>query len=507
MNTELGPVARFAAFCVGCTGFATLVAAGQIATMVIFRDAFTGALPLVQMAFGAAGIVLALKLNHPRAWARVAALGVLLVLGCAGTPWAAWLMANGLFTALSLFSPLFALFSLVFVGVSWSEVGRVAAVRADAEAETARLMREAGVAATSPGRAWTAVYALLAVPVGVFGVALFAPETWTWAEVRVRGLLAGRSPFESAFVERATAYPYSGSPLAWYLEYEAKWVPLPVDDVLAVGDAIAGDVAWRLAAETGIDDPVAAEVALWEAGRQRELPLWIAEALRARNAFYSPESLFSRSFDPDAHVLPGTVHMDCDQLVYVFLHVAWRLDLAMQAVPSPMHVYLRYGGPSGGEPLYVEATQFRHIDVDGNVVDFLGEGIGESFFIDADYYPSGRGGTWADPVLADAAGLYVPEAERDIRDSIVGNVMVGLRNVGMDAPWETELAARLDGSRDITLVNNLYLWHLEAARNAGDDVAAARAHAEAARDVRAKAGAILIYREPQEEALLTAMGG
>ncbi|MFZ5475420.1 MAG: hypothetical protein ACOZNI_01485 [Myxococcota bacterium] len=504
---QLGPVARVAAFFLAATGFATVVAAGQVAAMVIFPNALVGALPFVHVAFGVASLVVALKLAHPRAWARVAALFVLLALTCGGGPWALWLMWNGLFTALSVMAPAFALFTLVLVAVSWGDVGRVARVRAEAEAETARLMREAGVATASSGRGWMAVYALMAVPVGLFGVLIFAPETWAWAEVRVRGLAAGRNPFGSAWVERATAYPYGGSPLQWYLEYEAKWVPLPVESVMAVADGIADDVAWRLAAETGARDPVEAERALWAAGRQKELPLWIAAALRDRNAYYSVESLFSRSFDPEVHVVPDTVHLDCDQLVYVFLHVAWRLDLAMQAVPSPMHVYLRYGGPDGGEPLWVETTQFRHVDIRGDRVDFMGDGIGKEFFIDADHYPSGRGGTWAAASVVDAAGLYQPWTERDIRDSIVANVMVGVKRAGLDVPYVAELEAHAAGSRELTLVNNLYVAHLEAMRAALDagDAAGAQAAAEDARAVRADAKGLIIYNDAEEEQVLAGL--
>ncbi len=511
MSTELGPTGRAAAFAVAAAGFTALVAGGQEAAMVIFRDAFTGALPLVFMAFGAAAVGVGWKLAHPRAWARLAAAPLLFVLALAGGPWALWLMWNGLFTALSVLGPLFAFVAAVLLAVSWREIGRAAALRALAEAETEKLMREAMAldGEAPPKRTWLlpAMYAVVGVPAGLFALAVFAPETWAWGEVRVRGLLAGRTPFGSAFVERATAYPYSGSPLAWYLDYEGRWVDLPKDDVLAVGDAIADEVAWRLAAATGEDDPVEAERALWAAGRERELPLWIAASLRDRNVYYSPESLFSRSFDPEVHVLPDTVHLDCDQLAYVFLHVAWRLDLAMAAVPSPMHVYLRYGGPDGQAPMWVETTRFRHIDIAGDRVDFMGRGIGEDFFIDADYYPSGRGGSWASAEVVDAAGLYQPWEERDIRDSIVANVMVGLEQGGVKAPFVAELEAHLLGSRAITLVSNLYMHHLEAARAAleAGNRDEARAAAERARAVRAGNGALVIYVDREEDAILDAL--
>jgi hypothetical protein len=513
MSVELNPLSRIAAFSVAAAGFIGLVAAGQESAMVIFRDAFTGSLPLVFMAAGTLGIVMGWKLAHPRAWARPYALGALFILAFGGAPWAVWLMFNGLFTALSVLAPFFAFLALVLLPIAWKDIGRTAALRAVAEAETTRLLAEAqaelvaaGGDPAPPERRWLLplVYSVVAVPAALFSVAVFAPETWSWGEVRVSGILAGRNPFASSFVASATAYPYEGSALAWYLDYEDRWVDLEKDDVLAVADSIAEDVAWKLVAATDIVDPVEAERALWAAGRQEELALWIADALRERNVYYSVESLFSRSFDPDVHVLPDSVHLDCDQLTYLFLHVAWRLDLAMAAVPSPMHVYLRYGGPDGQAPLWVETTRFRHIDVDGNRVDYMGKGIGESFYIDGDYYPSGRGGSWASGEVVDAAGLYQPWTERDIRDSVVANVMLGLERHGIQAPYEQELEANLAGSRELTLVSNLYGHHLNKAVAAMKDGkrAEARVAAERAQAIRASHGALVIYTDRQEDRML-----
>ncbi|MFN7142781.1 MAG: hypothetical protein ACK4YP_03325, partial [Myxococcota bacterium] len=470
MSTELGPLARGAAFTVAAAGFTAVVAGAQEADMVIFRDALTGAIPLLFVGAGAAAIVVGVKLAYPRGWARLAVVPLLAVLACGGAPWSLWLMWNGLFTALSVLAPAFAALAAVLVAVAWRDVGRVAAHRAAAEAETERLVREAlaGEAPSAAERPWLlpTLYTLVGVPVGLFALAIFAPETFTWGEVRVRGLLAGRNPFASTFVANAKTFPYAGSPLGWYLDYEGQWVDLPKDDILAVADDIADEVAWQLAAATGTPDPVEGERILWAEGRQEELPLWIARSLRARNVFYSPESLFSRSFDPDVHVLPDTVHLDCDQLVYLYLHVAWRLDLAMAAVPSPMHLYLRYGGPGGEAPLYVEAIRFRHVDVNGERVDYLGQGLGEDYFIDADYYPSGRGGSWASAAVVDAAGLYAPWTERQIRDSIVANVMLGLERTHPDLPYAEEHEKRLEGTRDMTLVSNYYAHLMEKAHAA-----------------------------------------
>lgn len=504
---------RAPAFALAAAGFTTAVANAQVAWMVSFADPFVGALPAFFVLLGGAGVATAIKLAHPRAWARKVG-AALLAAYLSGVPWGLWLLFQGLFTALLVLAPLVAVVAAAMLAVTWRATGRAAALRAIAEAETEKLMREALAGAEAPARPdrpWLlpTLYGAFGLPISAFALVLFAPDTWAWAEVRARALLAGRNPLASTFVAAATDYPYTGSPLAWYLDYEGRFVSLPEDDILAVADAIADDVAWRLTAATGETDPVAAERALWAQGRGRALPLWIAAALRDRHAFYSVESLFSRSFNPDIHVLPETIHLDCDQLVYVFLHVAWRLDLAMSAVPSPLHVYLRYAGPDGEPPLWVETTQFRRIDVNGGRVDFMGRGIGEEFFIDAAYYPSGRGGSWADPAVVSAAGLYQPWTERDIRDSIVANVVAGLRRNRIDAPYVAEMEAALPGTRDLTLVSNLYGTWLETAKTAlaAGNRGEARAAAERARAIRSEFGALVIYADLEEEEVLAAVGG
>jgi hypothetical protein len=485
----------------------------QVATLVTFVDVWPSLVPIGELAAGVALLAGAVRLTHPWPGARLPTLVLLATVTAGGAAWALWLLAQGLFLALSLMAPAVAAAAAVVLLVGWGDIGRVGAVRAAAERETAKLIADAVAAGelAPQRRGWflPVAFSVLSLPVGAFVVALFAPAALEHAEILVRGVLAGRSPFESGWVESATAYPYSGSPLLWYVDYEDRWVDIPKDAIEAFADGIAEDVAWKLAAETGEADPVIAEQSLWAAGRQAELPLWVADAIRARNVYYSAESLLSRSFDTDLHVVPGTIHLDCDQLVYVFLHVAWRLDLAMAAVPSPMHVYLRYGAPDGQSALYVETTRFRHIDVSGNRVDFLGAGIGEEFLIDADYHPSGRGGTWAAPDVVAAAALWQPWTERDIRDSIVGNVLVGVKRIQPDAPVLEELEARLQGTREIIVVTNLYSWYLERARSrrAEGDAEGARADATRAKEIRAQHPGLVIFTDPEEERILAELGG
>ena len=512
MSNEPGLLVRGAAFATVATGFVAVAAGAQVGAVFILVDPVAKAVPPVQMGLGLAALGFGLGLAIPKGWARIPAVITLLALLCSGVPWVGWMAWNGAFTPLALFTPAFAFFALVGLVAGWREMGRLHRARIEVDKENAKLLAEAlahpdplfAPARASGGCFLPVVGVSLALPMSIFAVAILVPDLLSWAMVRVEGLAAGRNPLAAGWARNPTAYPYGGSPFEWYLGYEEKWVPLPRDEILAVADTVADEVAWRLAAETGIADPVEGERRLWAAGREKELPLWIADVIRSRGAYYSPESLLSRSFDPAVHRVPDTIHLDCDQLVYLYLHVAWRLDLAMQAVPSPAHVYLRYASPEGDRDLYVETTQFRHVDVQGNYVDYMGQGIGKDYFIDPDYYSSGKGGTWASPELVDAAGLYQPWRERDIQDSIVANVLVGLERQQLEVPYEAEAAAHLEGTRDITLVANLYEHHLERARAALDagDAADALAYAEKAQALRASHGVLVVRSTPVEDELV-----
>jgi hypothetical protein len=511
MPTQPGILVRGAGFCIAATGFVAFMAGAQIAAFFILTDPLARAVPELEMLLGGALVVTGTALAIPKGWARLPAVLLPVALGAISVPWVLWLAWQTVFSPLALMVPVGAAGSFVSALVAWREAGRVARAIAEVDKENARLLAEA---LRNPDPLWDPpkptngwflplVGGVLAVPVAGFLLVVIAPTLADWAETRVQGILAGRMPFASAWVETPTSYPFAGSPFAWYLDYESKWIDLPRDTILATADAIADETAWKLAAATGTADPVEGERRLWADGREQLLPLWIAESLRARGAYYSPESLLSRSFDPNVHLTPDTIHLDCDLLVYLYMHVGWRLDLAMEPVPSPLHVYLRYSAPDGSRSLYVETTQFRHIDIAGNRVNFLGAGIGEDYFIAEDYYSSGKGGTWAAPDVVEAAGLYQPWKERDIRDAIVANVLVGVKHTGKDVPFIPEAEARADGSREITLVSNLFEDYIDAGRAALADgkLDEAEAYATKAADLRRTHGAVVIFGDPLEETL------
>lgn len=512
---ELSTLSRVTTFLVFGAGFATFFAGAQVAWSVSFTDRWMVIYPLGQAAAGLVTMAAGRALAHPKRWALFATLPLCGILAVFGISWAIWSMAHGLFTLLALFSPAWSCLAGLGFLVSLSDIVVVEKIRRAGDLETERLNAEAAaeLARGSPDdlpvpprrRPWLLplMYVGAALPVLALIATGVWPEKWEAVWARARGVLAGRNPLASGFVSEAQDYPYSGSPVEWYLDYEASWLPVDKLRILAAMDQIADDVSWELVAATGQANPVHAEAALWAAGNQKQLPLWIASAMRKQEFYYNAEALFSRSFDPSLHRGDSWVHLDCDQLVYAFMHVAARLDLAMKAIPSPYHVYLRYDGPAGEAPVFVETTQFRAIDRDGSHVSFDGRTIGEEFFMAEDYYSSGRGGTWASAEITAAAGLYQPWTEKELNDNIVANVLVGVAKLGME-PYPAASEARLPGTRDPMLVTNLYLWYLHQAEDRFDagDLETTLTMARRAQELRAEFGPLIIYLEPKEEAIL-----
>lgn len=518
MNTEPGFATKAAGYGTACTGILAVAAGVQVSAFFSIRTPWARDVPPVEMLLGSIAVVAGGMLATSRGGARLVALLGNLTFILGGSAWLVWLTMNGVFSPIQAFVPGFALASVVPVLLSWRDVGRLAAFRKTVAAENARLLAEAEAAAdplfsvpqtsTTAGKIFGVVAGgTLLTIVSVIVLAVIAPDKLESLALRGQGMLLGVNPFSRpARVVTHEDFQYSGSPLLWYAEYEDQWLELDVGAITDFADGVASDVAWRLVVEAGTSDLAAAERNLWDAKKQSQIPLWIAEAIRRRGVFYHGESLLSRSFDPEANVVPDTIHLDCDELVYVFLHVAEQLDLAMYAVPSPIHMYLQYDGPGkmAAKELTIETTAFRRVDIDGNHIDYMGEGLGEDFFIDADFHSSGRSGTGATPDMIEAARFYEPAQERIIRDSIVSNVQVGLKENGITAPMRAELEAHAPGSHDSTLVANLFGLYLADGRAALErgDAAGAMADAKRAAALRAEHGALVVTMDPVELVLL-----
>jgi hypothetical protein len=488
------------------SGFFIAASGLQLAMVVIRLEMPWSAIAAALVLLGAAQLWVGARLTQLRRRSSVlgAALALLGVLGVGA--WAVGAAIIGLFTPLPFLATLVAGLSFL---VDLLIMRRVEAFAARADDYEAMAEPQAGPQAGPPHSPWP-VRIIGMGALSILGFVAWAASDQLGAErllLRAKVLAGlGWPPSAHSFVQGPLRdYSYSMSPLQRYAEYEASFLRFDSAAPTRFADAIAEEVGWRMMAWTDSPDVHQAEQRLWERGEQDRIALWIAHGLRSRGAFYHVESLLSRSFDPALHDTEGALHLDCDQIAHVFLHIGQRLDIDLREFGSPMHIYLQLRPPAGVEatPLYIEGTNFRRIDVDGRRVDFMGEGIGEDYFIDEDHYPSGEGGTWASPDFAAAAGLYAPATDRDIEDSVVANVLVGLEMQGLasiETIQERELSARLEGSRSYLLVSNLYsLWMTQADRAAAEgDLDRQIDRLRRAHDLRQSHGALLIRSEPLE---------
>jgi hypothetical protein len=474
------------------TGMFAIAAALQVGVVFSFVVAWPTWALFAQAAVGGVAVVLGLRLTDGQARALPGALVTTMLLLFGGVAFDLWLAANQAMAGLAVGAPVMAGVGLLSLVFSWAPISRWSALRDRALTE-----------AFGPGAIRVGAFERPDVPVVptiivaiVAGMALGIhqwPAQTRRLATRVDALARGAWPSAPAQAD----FVYSGSPLEWYVAYEARFLPIQREGPLALADAVAREVAWEMAAAAGTGDIAAAERWFWEQGRQEEILGWAARALRERGVFYHEEALLSRSFDPALHRVPGTVHLDCDQLVWTMAHVARALDLDVRPVPAAFHAYVVYGPPDGvdADPLTVETTAFR---------DEAGAALGEGFYVPADHYRRGRNGTWASPELADRAGYYEPMSESWIHDAIVSEVTRGVGDADPAAPVRAEMAARIADARDPNLVTNYWLRlcdDAEAALERGD-AAAAKADALEAARVRSEKGVLVSTATRREDVLL-----
>jgi hypothetical protein len=203
----------------------------------------------------------------------------------------------------------------------------------------------------------------------------------------------------------------------------------------------------------------------------------------------------------------------------VFLHVAWRLDLDIREVLSPLHRYLEYVGPAdvAGHAVIVEPTQFRGTGKAGADDGNSPFEVGPRFFMH-DNELSKYGHVKATKALTEAAGFYTHATDADMVDGAVSEVMVGMTRKWeldtLDAPGEADAAdrwekadrviAELEGRQATTrmpnLVSNLQLAHWRAFRWALTlgDLERAERHVARLEALKAEREALLIRGEPVE---------
>ena len=85
---ELGRSANVAAFACAVAGIFAVGAGFQVAAFVVFRSAWAGWFPWVELGTGLGCVWLAVQLAHPRVWALGAAFAALGALALSGFVWA-----------------------------------------------------------------------------------------------------------------------------------------------------------------------------------------------------------------------------------------------------------------------------------------------------------------------------------------------------------------------------------------------------------------------------------
>ena len=504
-------LASYAGLGLVLSGIVVAVAGGQVLLIATMPRSWL-AFPYSLIALGLLALPVGGTLTNARPWAAWAGLGLAVLSGALSAIWGVFATVQGLFMLTPFVGAGMHLVVLLLCALALGPVRRYAVSQRALFAAEPDGPGDPAAPWQPPRRAerpWPQIVALGVagtLGIGVLG-ALFAPHAASRLALQARLIASARwPPRADGFVQTRRDYAYPDSPFLQYLRYERSYLPFDEAAAADFADSVAEDVGWRMLAATGAADVAAAEAALWADGQGQKIPLWIAHSLRDRGVFYHPESLLSRSFDPDLHDDQGRVHLDCDQLAHLYAHVGQRLDLNLVEIESPFHVYLQYNPPAGttAEPLTIEATNFRTVDIDGHRVDYLGEGIGEDYFIDADHHASGKSGTYAARSLIEAAHLYEPADADAVWDGIVANVMVGLKDNGIAAPYLDALRAEAPGSHSYVLVSNLHSWLLEAAGEAlrADRPAEAEALAAEAVGLRDATPDLIVSLDPDDRMLL-----
>jgi hypothetical protein len=237
-------------------------------------------------------------------------------------------------------------------------------------------------------------------------VAAAAAVAWTpFALPRARAALRGGDPFAEPFAVERRDFPYRDSPLARALALDPARTDDERERSLRAADDLARELGWWWIDRAGVGDIDAAERAAWDP--DAFAARW-AEAVRDRRVY--ARAAVGGAFLPAP---PEPTYVHPDELVWLFLHVAWRLDLRAEAVPSPVHVYALLREPGGERVRGVEPTCFRCSE-DGE------PGVGVKLTFPEDFFSSGVGGIRNPP--RPIPGTYLPLGPDDLEGAVLRSV-------------------------------------------------------------------------------------
>ncbi len=223
------------------------------------------------------------------------------------------------------------------------------------------------------------------------------------------------------------SFRHDFSPLEDYLDYEYSLrQDFDKERVRHFADNVSNTVALRLvrgANARSLDDALR----LYRTGLKNKGKLMkvVAGVLRDAGVVYGEEQSLARAFDPAIHVGGNFSHLDCDLLVYTFMHVAYRLGLPLEMEKTPDHAYLRWDDKV--HKFAIEATEFRSQEPikgrNGVIVGYRkdGKGLGENFFPDANHYQK----EWSVEKGFHAV-YFQPLTGKQLKGIIRANVVAGL---------------------------------------------------------------------------------
>jgi hypothetical protein len=303
--------------------------------------------------------------------------------------------------------------------------------------------------ATRQRARWPYALAALALAAAAAAVAWVRP-----AVIERLGVLAGGgNPLADPFASGRVDQRYAESPLAVSLALEAGLADgrgaVDADGLLAFADDIARDLGFWLLARTGASDIEAAERALWEREHEPDAfaVAWAGE-LQRRKVYAREAERLSDGVEPEGRYR----YAHPDELVLLLLHVAWRLDLGIDLVRSPVHRYATWREPGGPGLRGIEPTCFQRVDMLGKVVPSDEPSVGRRLTFPPEHYPSGAGGIRNPSPLP--AGAYEPVSPAGLAGDLL--VRLAARYGGGIEALEAKLAAVAGADADPAVVQAVY---------------------------------------------------
>ncbi|MCB9699618.1 MAG: hypothetical protein H6738_22730 [Alphaproteobacteria bacterium] len=341
-------------------------------------------------------------------------------------------------------------------------------------------------------RSWFLPIAVVALA-AVAGAALMVPD----GRQRLSLLLAGGDPTASPVATARDDLLYPTDPLELSLDLEATFGEVDRARALGFADDLARELGWWLLEHTGGSDLEDAERKLWaKDGRPDPFVEAWSEALQRRE-------VYARTTVPGLWKGPPTnppIYVHPDELPLILLRVATDLDLRMELVRSPKHLYVLWREPGGERVRGIEPTAFRLFDRTGNAATESGSepSVGKALTFEPDHFSSGTGGIRnPDPLPPGAYETVSPAAlASDLLDALA-------RRHDVDP---AALEQRITGPGDEALA--ALAWRIRSSRGFAalerGEMAIVRAESAALAGMRS-AHPDLVPQAPDERALAAAV--